>query len=111
MVEIVEPPVYLPLGETQMDRVLARILKDEPDLIINTINGDTNTSFFRVLRGQRKFDHISTISFSVGKQELSNLDPASLVDDYIASSYFQNMDLEANTKVDFISNRCHGYGL
>ena len=98
MVEIVEPPVYLPLGETQMDRVLARILKDEPDLIINTINGDTNTSFFRVLRGQRKFDHISTISFSVGKQELSNLDPASLVDDYIASSYFQNMDLEANTK-------------
>lgn len=46
MVEIVEPPVYLPLGETQMDRVLARILKDEPDLIINTINGDTNTSFF-----------------------------------------------------------------
>lgn len=98
MVEILEPPVYLPLGETQMDRILARILKDEPDLILNTINGDTNTSFFRVLRGQKKFDDISTISFSVGKQELGNLDPASLVNDYVASSYFQNIESDANTR-------------
>ncbi len=98
MVQVLEPPVYFPLGETQMDKVLARILKDDPDLILNTINGDTNTSFFRVLRGQRKFDNISTISFSVGKQELSNLDPASLVNDYVASSYFQNIESDANIR-------------
>lgn len=98
MVEILEPPVYLPLGETQMDKILARISKDEPDLILNTINGDTNTSFFRVLRAQRKFDNISTISFSVGKQELGNLDPASLVNDYVASSYFQNIESDANNR-------------
>lgn len=98
MVEILEPPVYLPLGETQMDKILARIEKDDPDLILNTINGDTNTAFFRVLRAQRKLDGISTISFSVGKQELGNLDPASLVNDYLASGYFQNMDLGTNTK-------------
>lgn len=98
MVEILEPPVYLPLGETQMDEVLARVVKDEPDLIINTINGDTNTPFFRVLRGQRKFDKISTISFSIGKQELGTLDPASLVNDYIASSYFENLESDINKR-------------
>ena len=98
MVEILEPPVYLPLGETQMDEVLARVVKDQPDLIINTINGDTNTPFFRVLRGQRKFDKISTISFSVGKQELGTLDPASLVNDYIASSYFENLESDTNKR-------------
>lgn len=98
MVEILEPPVYLLLGETQMDEVLARVVKDQPDLIINTINGDTNTPFFRVLRGQRKFDKISTISFSVGKQELGTLDPASLVNDYIASSYFENLESDTNKR-------------
>lgn len=96
--ELLEPPVYFPLGETQMDKIIARILQDEPDLILNTINGDTNTSFFRVLRSQRKFDNISTISFSVGKQELSNLDPASLVNDYVASSYFQNLEQGPNMR-------------
>jgi len=98
MAEILEPPVYLPLGETQMDEVLARVVKDQPDLIINTINGDTNTPFFRVLRGQRKFDHISTLSFSIGKQELGDVDPASLVNDYVATSYFQNLDFDDNKR-------------
>ncbi|MSR32796.1 MAG: hypothetical protein EXR99_14970 [Gemmataceae bacterium] len=98
-VEILGKPLFIPLGETQMDHLVDRIVQDKPDLILNTINGDSNTSFFRVLRGNREWDNISTISFSVGKEEIRNLNAATLINDYSASSYFQSWDNPKNQKL------------
>src|SRR5262249_18813262 len=41
---------YLLLGSTDVDRVIRAIVEARPDLIVNTINGDTNVAFFRGLR-------------------------------------------------------------
>jgi urea transport system substrate-binding protein len=59
---------YLPLGSQKVDPVVEAIRQSKPDMIMNTINGDTNTAFFHALRaaGIRPND-IPTLSFSVGE--------------------------------------------
>jgi urea transport system substrate-binding protein len=86
---------YLPLGSTETDDVVRAIGESKPDLILNTINGDTNVAFFRRLRragGAR----IPALSFSISEQELSNLAPRELEGDYTAGSYFESIDLPQN---------------
>src|SRR5262249_40481492 len=41
---------YLPLGSSKVDAIIAAIAKAKPDMIVNTINGDSNIAFFRALR-------------------------------------------------------------
>ena len=41
---------YIPLGSSNTDAAVAAIVKAKPDMILNTINGDSNITFFRDLR-------------------------------------------------------------
>jgi urea transport system substrate-binding protein len=38
---------YQPLGDQGMDEVVADIVKQQPDVVLNTLNGDNNIAFFR----------------------------------------------------------------
>ena len=54
-------------ANTAIFSVVNAILRAGPDLILNTINGDSNTAFFRTLRAAGvKSDAIPTLSFSIG---------------------------------------------
>ncbi|HEY8506517.1 MAG TPA: transporter substrate-binding protein, partial [Gemmataceae bacterium] len=88
---------YVPLGGQEFDAVLAAVAAAKPDMILNTINGDSNTAFFRALRaaGVRPGD-TPTLSFSVGEQELRSLDLADLEGDYAAWTYFQSVSTPEN---------------
>jgi len=92
---------YLPLGSQQAEAVVAAIARAKPDMILNTINGDSNTAFFRALRaaGLTPAD-TPTLSFSVGEQELRSLNPADLAGDYAAWTYFQSLATPENQ--DFV---------
>ena len=60
-----------------MARLIAEIIASKPDLIINTINGDSYISFFRSLRSHGLTpDRVPVLSFSIGENELRNLDIA-----------------------------------
>jgi urea transport system substrate-binding protein len=76
---------------------MAGIAKTKPDMILNTINGDTNIIFFRDLRAAGvKAETTPTLSFSVSEQGLRSLGAANLAGDYSAYTYFQSIDTPEN---------------
>jgi urea transport system substrate-binding protein len=88
---------YLLLGSTDVAGVVEKIQKARPDLIVNTINGDTNVAFFRELRRAGiSSKNISTLSFSISEEELSALGPRDTEGDFVAANYFQSLDTPAN---------------
>lgn len=90
---------YILLGSTDVDAVVADIVAAQPDVILNTINGDSNIAFFRALRDAGvTSDEIPTLSFSISESELPTLDTARLVGDYAAWNYFQSVDSPENAR-------------
>jgi urea transport system substrate-binding protein len=92
---------YLPLGSTDMSAAIKKIQARKPDLILNTINGDSNVAFFRALRKAGfTSEKLPTISFSISEEELSNLSAKDVRGDFAAWNYFQTIDLPENQ--DFV---------
>jgi urea transport system substrate-binding protein len=87
----------LVLGSTDVAGVVRRIKETRPDLIVNSINGDTNVAFFRALRraGVMSKD-TPALSFSMSDQELAALGSRGAAGDYIAASYFQSLETPEN---------------
>jgi urea transport system substrate-binding protein len=88
---------YLPLGDHEVADVVREIVAARPDLIINTINGDTNTAFFRALRRMGvTAKQTPTLSFSIFEEELAALGPRECAGDYVAANYFQSVSSPVN---------------
>ncbi len=88
---------YLLLGDTDVAGVIKKIAAASPDVILNTINGDSNIAFFRALRAAGFTpDKLPTMSFSIGEGELSEMHGIELVGDYAAWNYFQSVDRPEN---------------
>jgi urea transport system substrate-binding protein len=88
---------YVPLGSAAVDDIVAQIVASQPDVILNTINGDSNIAFFRALRaaGIAAAD-IPTVSFSIAEPELLTMNLADVVGDYAAWNYFQSVQSPEN---------------
>jgi urea transport system substrate-binding protein len=88
---------YLLLGDTDTTALIKKIAAASPDMILNTINGDSNISFFRALRAAGFTpEKLPTMSFSIGEGELSEMHGIELVGDYAAWNYFQSVDRPEN---------------
>jgi urea transport system substrate-binding protein len=88
---------YLVLGDTDTAGLIKKIVAAQPDMILNTINGDSNISFFRALRAAGFTpDKLPTMSFSIGEGELSEMHGIELVGDYAAWNYFQSVERPQN---------------
>jgi urea transport system substrate-binding protein len=88
---------FLPPGSTEVAPVVARIVAARPDLIINTVSGDTNVALFRALRrAGLRGERTPTLSFRLSEDELSGLAPGEVVGHFAAGNYFQSLDLEEN---------------
>lgn len=100
---------YILLGSQDVDAVVEQIVATQPDVILNTINGDSNVAFFSALRsaGIRSAD-IPTISFSIAEPELLTLNLEQMAGDYAAWNYFQSLDRPEN--VQFVQRFQAAYG-
>ncbi|MFO0868250.1 MAG: transporter substrate-binding protein [Pirellulales bacterium] len=88
---------YLLLGSTDVSGLVRRIVDARPDIIFNTINGDSNVAFFRALRmAGIQSEKVPTISFSISEPELGSLTTRDIVGDYAAWNYFQSVDRPQN---------------
>jgi urea transport system substrate-binding protein len=88
--------MYVPFGGTEVGEVIQAIRDSKADLIVNTINGDTNTAFFRELyQNANGPDRTPVLSLSLGQNDLLSLGDAA-VGHYSAWSYFQNIDRPQN---------------
>jgi urea transport system substrate-binding protein len=87
---------YIPSGAVEIGNLASDIAGAHPDLIVNTINGDSNIVFLRSLRPAGITpDRIPILSLSIGENELRNLDiPGS----YAAWNYFQSIDRAENAR-------------
>jgi urea transport system substrate-binding protein len=88
---------YALLGSRDMGAIIDRIERARPDVILNTINGDSNVAFFQELRQAGiSSAEIPTVSFSIGETELSTIGAENLVGDYAAWNYFQSLESAEN---------------
>lgn len=100
---------YILLGSSDVAAAVARIIETRPNVIFNTINGDTNVAFFNALRAAGITpDKVPTISFSIAEDELRSMDPRTMAGDFAVWNYFQSMSTPDNAA--FVTRFKQKYG-
>lgn len=90
---------FVHLGSQDVKHLVQKIVRARPDVILNTINGDSNLAFFRELRAAGISPRtIPTMSFSLAEQEILALGTEQLAGNLATWSYFQSLDTPANSK-------------
>jgi urea transport system substrate-binding protein len=90
---------YQPLGGTEFSGVIAKIQAAKPDLIFNTLNGDSNVAFFKQMAAAGLTpSKLPVMSFSIGEQEAQAMGPSLVEGSYAAWNYFQTLDTPENKK-------------
>jgi len=90
---------YVPLGGTDFSGVIAKIQQAKPDIIINTLNGDSNVAFFKQMQAAGLSPtRLPVMSFSIGEQEAQAMGPRLVEGSYASWNYFQSLTLEDNAK-------------
>ncbi len=89
--------LYIPLGGKNVGPMIEAIVAAKPDVILNTINGDSNVAFFRALREAGVTpDRLPVVSFSISETELPELGAEAMAGNYAAWNYFQSVDTPEN---------------
>jgi len=93
---------YRPLGNDNFSTIVEDIKTTNPDVILNTINGDSNIAFFKALHDQDIHPGTPVISFSITENEIPTLGIELLKGSYLAWNYFSNIDTPDNN--EFVRN-------
>ncbi len=90
---------YTPLGHTEYSTVIAKIRAAEPDVVFNTLNGDSNVAFFKQLKDAGiSAEDLPTLSVSVAEEEITGIGPENMLGHLVAWNYFQTTDTPENEK-------------
>lgn len=87
---------YLLLGSRDVSAVLDKIRRSRPDVILNTINGDTGQAFFAGLK--KAGITAPTLSLSASEAEFTQMGKDMPVGHFAAWNYFQSVDTPENTR-------------
>ena len=91
---------YLPLGNTEVGPIIAKIKEAMPDggVIINTLNGDQNVAFFKQIQdaGITPENGYYVMSYSIAEEEISTIGSEFLEDHYGAWNYMMSIDTPAS---------------
>lgn len=88
---------YTPLGHTDYTTIIAKIKEAKPDVVYNTLNGDSNVAFFKQLKdaGIAASD-LTTLSVSIAEEEVKGIGPDFLAGHLVAWNYYQSTDTPEN---------------
>ena len=100
---------FVPLGSMEVQDLVDATLEARPDVVVNLINGDTNTAFFSALE-DRGVDAttLPVLSFSIAEEEARSIGPELLAGHFAAWSYFQTVPSDTNAA--FIAAYRNRYG-
>ncbi|MCA9839916.1 MAG: urea ABC transporter substrate-binding protein [Trueperaceae bacterium] len=88
---------YIPLGDTNFSSVINKVRAAEPELIFNTLNGDSNVAFFKQMEAAGyDSESLPIMSFSIAEQEAMAMGVELVAGNYAAWNYFQSLDNPAN---------------
>ncbi|WP_017586578.1 urea ABC transporter substrate-binding protein [Nocardiopsis ganjiahuensis] len=89
---------YTPLGHTEYSTITNDIARTEPDAVFNTLNGDSNVSFFQQLRSAGvEAQDVPVLSVSVAEEEVEGIGADNIAGHLTAWNYYQSVDNDANT--------------
>lgn len=90
---------YTPLGHTEYSTVVNKLQQAKPDVVFNTLNGDSNVAFFKQLQAAGlSAEDMPTMSVSVAEEEVRAIGPSVVAGHYVAWNYYQTTDLPRNTE-------------
>ena len=101
---------YTPLGHANYKELVQDIRESDADVVVNTINGDSNTAFYSELAAQGVApDKVPVVATSVGEDELRFLLPEWVTGQLAAWNYFQSVDSPINKKFVHRVKAEHGW--
>jgi urea transport system substrate-binding protein len=100
---------YYPLDAEDFSEVISEVENLQPDMIFNTLNGNSNIHFFRQL-ARSQYDHKAhpIMSFSFSEIELSRLTDNEAEGSFACWSYFQSMENAVNKQFLAKFKQCRG---
>lgn len=88
---------YLPLGGTEFSSILLAIQSAQPDVIFNTLNGDSNVAFFKqFIDAGYTAESLPVLSVSIAEEEVGGIGIDNVVGQLTAWNYYQTVDTPEN---------------
>ncbi len=88
---------YTPMGHTDYATVINKIRAASPDFVFNTLNGDSNVSFFKQLRDSGiTADDCMTCSVSVAEEEVAGIGASYLEGHMTSWNYYETTSTAEN---------------
>ena len=100
---------YTPMGHTDYSTIINKIKETKPDIVFNTLNGDSNVAFFKQLKdaGISSKD-LTTCSVSVAEEEVRGIGADNMAGHLVSWNYYQTTDTPENEL--FVKNYKAKYG-
>lgn len=90
---------YVPLGSRDFELVMNDIKNFSPDVILNSLNGSSNISFFNILHEAGFYaEKLPVVSFSLGESDIKEIPVSAIAGHYISSSYFDSLNTKQNRR-------------
>ena len=100
---------YVPMGGANFTSIVQKIIELQPDVILNSLNGDSNVAFFAELaKVGITSDKIPVMSFSIAEEEVAKMDLANLSGHYVSWNYYETTQTPRNEK--FVSDYKQKFG-
>lgn len=88
---------YAAMDQTEFAAIISKIEEAQPDVIINTLNGTGNVSFFKQMNEKNiTSDSIMTMSFSIAEEEVKTIGADILKGNLVSWNYYQTTESERN---------------
>ncbi len=101
--------IYVPMGHTNFNSIIEDIKREKPDVILNTLNGDSNIYFFKQMQfAGLTAEKLPIMSFSISEEEVSIIGADVLKNHYVAWNYYETTETPRNAK--FVSDYKSEYG-
>jgi len=90
---------YVELGHKNFWDIIEEIKSAKPDVIINTLNGDSNITFFRQLHDSKiSPEEVPVMSFSITEAEVDEIGPENIAGNLVTWNYYQTTKTSENEK-------------
>ena len=101
--------VYADMSQTDFAAIIAKIEEAKPDVIINTLNGTGNVSFFKQMSEKNyTSEDYMTMSFSIAEEEVATIGSDILKGHMVSWNYYQTTETEKNE--EFVAAYKDAYG-
>lgn len=88
---------YADMEQNDFAAIIAKIEEADPDVIINTLNGTGNVSFFKQMSEKNyTAEDYMTMSFSIAEEEVATIGAEILQDHLVSWNYYQTTDTPEN---------------